>query len=217
GIDGASGRDLDDTRLTVRRTEDELRDGDRKREAPWTRAARVDEENASALLHPRAVRVAGQDRRKPGGGGLERELGEVVDDVEGVRPHLDDVVDRQRAGPRTVVVVAADGPDRRDGPQGVEHGGSADVSTVDDEVRPPKPRQRLRPHEPVRVGYDPDRPGRPRRVGHGYERRTTGLRDGGSTHALDSVLIWNLLSAHDAVARHRRAALLRRPLPVRRR
>src|SRR5438552_14942257 len=46
-IDGASGRDLDDARLTVRRTEDELRDGDREREAPWTRAARVDEENAS--------------------------------------------------------------------------------------------------------------------------------------------------------------------------
>src|SRR2546427_1189620 len=126
-IDGASGRDLDAARLTVGRTEDELRDGDREREAPWTRAARVDEENASALLHPRAVRVTGQDRRKPGGGGLEHELREVVDDVERVRSQLDDVVDRQRDGPRTVVGVAADGPDRRAGPQRFQHGGSARV------------------------------------------------------------------------------------------
>src|SRR2546430_15933599 len=93
-IDGASGRDLDDARLTVRRTEDELRDGDREREAPWTRAARVDEENASALLHPRAVRVTGQDRRKPGVGGLGSELGEAVDAVGGVRPFPEDAVDR---------------------------------------------------------------------------------------------------------------------------
>jgi len=154
------GRNLDDGPITPLGAEDELSDSDRQRETPWAGTARVDEKNSLALLYEGTVGVTGKDRRKPSSSRLEAELGEVMDDVEGVDPDLDDIIDGQGGRPRTLIVVPPDCPDRRNGSKRIKDHGGADISAMHDEIRPAKPFQGLRPNQPVRVGDHADVPER---------------------------------------------------------
>ena len=143
--------EVDDARITTPRSEDKLSDSDGEREASGSRATRVDEEDAFALFDKRPVGVTGKDCCEPRGRRLETELSEVMNDVEDVTPHLDHVVGGQLDGPWTLVVVTPDGANGGDGPKRVQHGGSPDVSAMDDEIGSAKPIDSLRPHETVGV------------------------------------------------------------------
>jgi hypothetical protein len=104
-------------------------------EAPRTGAAGIDEENLAALLDRRLVRMAEDYSSEARGGRIEIELCEVVKNVNRVAADLDNVECRKAAGPRILVVVAADRADRSEGSERVEDGGIADVATMNDHVR----------------------------------------------------------------------------------
>ena len=63
--------------------EGELAEGDGKLEAARTRAARVEIEDAGAGFLSGNVAVAGDDDAESGGFGLEVELREIVENVDG--------------------------------------------------------------------------------------------------------------------------------------
>ena len=123
----------------------------RQREAARAGAARIDEKNLALLLDNGLVRVAGDDRGDAGGGGIEVELGEVVKDVNRVGADLDDVGGGEARSPRAPVVVAAYRAHGCKASQRLEHGGVADVATVNDEVRMPQGVQGFRPRQTVGI------------------------------------------------------------------
>jgi len=74
------------------RSEHEPGDSDGKRETPRARAAWIDEENTLTLFDERPVGVTGKHCREPRGYGLETELPEVMNHVEGMGPDLDHII-----------------------------------------------------------------------------------------------------------------------------
>ena len=135
---------------------DELGDSDGERKTSRAGAARVDEENAFAAFDKRPVGVPGKHCCEPRGCRLETELPEVVDDVEGVGPHLDHVIGGQLECPRALVVVTPDGANRGDGLKRVEHRWGPDVPAMDDEIGSAKPIDSFRPDQTVSVRDHPD-------------------------------------------------------------
>jgi hypothetical protein len=80
-----------------------------------TSTAGVNEQNFAALFNRRLVRVAGNYGGEARRGRIEIEFREVVKNVDRVAADLDNVVGRKAARPRTLVIIAADRADRREG------------------------------------------------------------------------------------------------------
>ena len=136
-------------------------DCDGERETPWARAAWIDEENTLTLFDERPVGVTGKHCREPRGCGLETELPEVMNHVEGMGPDLDHVIRGQLGSPWILVVVTPDSAHGRDSPKRVENRESPDISAMDDEVASVKLLDSLRPDETVRIRDHTDNvPGR---------------------------------------------------------
>ena len=144
--------EVNDTGITVTRSEYEPGDSDGKRETPWARAAWVEEENTLTLLEERPVGVTGKDRREPSSRGLEAELLDVMNHVEGMRPDFDHLIGGKLRSPCTLVVIAPDSANGGDSPKRVENCERADVSTMHDEITSAELLDRLGPDEAVRVG-----------------------------------------------------------------
>src|SRR5438132_14433349 len=87
-VPGCSRGEVNDTGITMTRSEHEPGDSDGERETPRARAAGIDEENALTLFDERPVGVTGKHCREPSGCGLETELPEVMNHVggHGTRP-----------------------------------------------------------------------------------------------------------------------------------
>ena len=92
--------------------------------------------------------VSRDDHAVATGGGIDREIAEVVQDV--------DAIDLgglgQRGGPRVGVDVAAHSGDGRDGAKRVENFGAADVARMDDEVGAFECGERARTKQAVSIG-----------------------------------------------------------------
>ena len=138
---------------------------DREREAARTRAPGVEEEHPLADLGAGTVRVAAHHGREARRGGIEIELGEVVQQVEGQRSDLGHLGRRERVGPRAPVDVPAHRGDGCERTQRLQHLAPADVARVEDVRAAAQRVERLRPHEAVRVRDDADRRARHAREG----------------------------------------------------
>src|SRR5664280_2953085 len=97
--------------------------GDRQGEAPGTGAAGVHVEHAAAFDDGGNVGVAADHRREAGGGGVEVEPGEVVQDVEADGADIGHGGFGKAARPRLHVHVPAHRNHRRDAPQLPQNGG----------------------------------------------------------------------------------------------
>jgi hypothetical protein len=133
------------------RSEHEPGDSDGKRETPRARAAWIDEENTLTLFDERPVGVTGKHCREPRGYGLETELPEVMNHVEGMGPDLDHIIGGQLGSPWPLVVVTPDSANGGDSPKRVENRESPDVSAMNDEIASAELLDSLRPDETVRV------------------------------------------------------------------
>jgi hypothetical protein len=103
------------------------------------------------MFDERPVGVTGKHCREPCGCGLETELPEVMNHVQGMGPDLNYVIGRQLGSPRTLVVVTPDSANGRNSPKRLENRESPDVSAMDDEITSAKLHDSLRPDETVRV------------------------------------------------------------------
>ena len=77
----------------------QARDGDRELEAARAGAARIEIEHALACFGDGLVRVSRDDGGESRRGGIDVELGEIVQQINVVRADLDDLSERQRARP----------------------------------------------------------------------------------------------------------------------
>ena len=76
---------------------------------------------------------------------IDRELREVMHDIDLPLPHLQHGMVRQGIGPASAVVVATDCSHRREGGQLLEDAGTADVAAVHDQGAAAQEGHRLRP------------------------------------------------------------------------
>lgn len=132
------------------------RHGNRQTKAARPGAPGVHEEHAVTLLDERMMRVAADDGRDAGEGAVAVELLPVVDHEDPRPGELDGGPHGERHRPDAAVVVAADGGQRRDLPQCLEHLGRADVAGVEDVSNALERGERLGPDEAVSVGDHPD-------------------------------------------------------------
>jgi len=91
------------------------------------------------------------NNRELRGVGHEVDFSEVVQDVHSYLVNLEGFRFGEIAGPRLPINVASHGLDRRQGTQGVEDRGFADVPAVNDQLRATERLERLRPEEPVGI------------------------------------------------------------------
>ncbi len=93
---------------------------------------------------------------KPGGGGVQVQAEEFVEDIEVDAPHLHHPGEGQVGGPVAPVDVAPDRVHRGEALKLAHNPRVADVPGVDDEFHALKGGQRLGPQQPVGVGDHPD-------------------------------------------------------------
>src|ERR1700748_1564233 len=78
-----------DDRLNAAFAQLQRRQGDRQAEPPWPGAAWIEVEHAVDGLDPRPVRVAGNNHVDTAGYGIELQLMDVMQDVDGPAAKLD--------------------------------------------------------------------------------------------------------------------------------
>src|SRR6267143_2426758 len=100
--------------------------------------------------------MAADDRLEAGGGRIEVERVEVVQDIEDDVPDANDLRVLQRLRPILTVVVPPHGDHRSHFAQRLQHVGTADVTGVDDQLRAAQGVDRLWTHQTVGVGDHPD-------------------------------------------------------------
>lgn len=125
-------------------------------EAAGATGAGVEVEDAFAVFDEGLVGVSEEDGRKFGGGGVEVERVEIVEQVEVVALEEEDVGFRQAAAGAGAVDVAADGVDGGDLLKGFEDGGAADVAEVEDVLNSGENGRHFRAQKPVGVADDAD-------------------------------------------------------------
>lgn len=143
GVDGARG-DL------------EAGDGDGVCRTARACAAGVDVEDAVAVVGFGLVAVPEYDGGKPGGVGVEGKVFEVVEEVDEDTADLDDFGMGEWVGPSSLVDVAADCGDGRDGLKFGQDQRRADVACVKDSGNSAKCIDDLRPNDRVGIGDEAD-------------------------------------------------------------
>src|SRR5690606_16769256 len=120
-------------------------------------AAGIELEDAVPMPYNGLVRMAGDDRIETGGGRVEVERVDVMDDIEEAAFDLEDRGIGKRVGP--LVDIAANGRKRRQRLEAAKHLRFADVPRVHDRIAAGQGGRGLRPEQPVRVRDDADDPG----------------------------------------------------------
>jgi hypothetical protein len=95
--------------------------------------------------------VAGHYGREARGGRIEIELRKVVKNVNRMAANLDNVVCRKAARLRTLVVIATDRADGREGSECIQDCRVADVATMNDEVRIMERIERFGPNQSMGI------------------------------------------------------------------
>ena len=121
-----------------------------------SRAARIDEQYAFAAFDARAVRVAGHHNLEARCLRVMPEFIEIVNDVDEYVFNRDGLRHRDRACPRAVIVITADGKDRRDFAQLFEHSRGTDVTGVNDAFNTGERKFRCRAQQVVGIGDQAD-------------------------------------------------------------
>jgi len=129
----------------------EAGDGGGKGEAAGAGAARIYIKHAIAQVRVGFVGVARDDNVEARGFGVEVEILEPVQHVDGSVGEFDDLGQRERACPGFRVHVAAYSMDRGDGLKLFEDGEIADIAGVEDGAGPFESREGFRAKEAVRV------------------------------------------------------------------
>lgn len=134
--------------------DDDLADGDGKRETARTGTAGIHEQHTAPFFNERFVGMPRHDRTNTCGSRLDVKLREIVYDVEAELSYLQELGFVEALCPRTLVVVSSYGSDRRDGVEFLKNTFVADVTSVDDEVAALQELLRRRPEETVSVGNE---------------------------------------------------------------
>jgi hypothetical protein len=100
--------------------------------------------------------MARDDDLEPRRDGIEIQLLDVVQDVDRHPADLERGGKWHRPRPRPFVVVASDGRDRGDVPQGIQNLRPADVAGMNDSLDAGERSESLRPKQPVGIGNEPD-------------------------------------------------------------
>jgi hypothetical protein len=95
-------------------------------------------------------------RRETRCGRIDVKISHVVQKVETMIEHVDDLGQRQRTAPWTAIVVTAHCLCGCDTTQPLEHILRADVARMNDQIDPRQRGERLFAQEPVRVRDDPN-------------------------------------------------------------
>ena len=152
--------------------------------------------------------MAGDHDFEACGLGLQVELRQIVQDVNGKAADLDNFSFRQFARPGVVVDVAADHGDGGDGCEGVENFGRADVSGVNDVLRALQSREGFGAKQAVSVGDDADEDG-------GLSSRSRfSVRGGRSDAVLLAFHFFYELADADQRPTDGAASYLRAPMPL---
>jgi hypothetical protein len=78
--------------------------------------------------------MARDNGAKTGDSRIDIQLREIVKDVDLVGANLDDVRGRKAGSPCTLVVIAADRPNRSKVPERSQHGWATDVATMNNDI-----------------------------------------------------------------------------------
>jgi len=100
--------------------------------------------------------MAGDDYAESRCLGLQIELREIVQHIDGNARDLDDFLRREFAGPWGLIDIAADGGYRRDGCEFVKNLRRADVSRMNDVLRTAQRGESFRAKQAMCVGDDAD-------------------------------------------------------------
>ena len=101
--------------------------------------------------------MAGDDRVKAGGGRIDVECGDIVNDIKDRGTDLENVRLGNTRCPRSFVIVATNGSCRGDRRQFLDDPGATDVSRMNDVVASCKGRYCFGPKQAMSVGDQPDR------------------------------------------------------------
>lgn len=132
----------------------QVRNRDGKLETPGSRAAGIHVQHSFPSAYARFVGMSGDDDAHTG---RQPQRLHVMQDVDAHTGDIQGQLFRKAHRPITLVVVASDGIHRRERAQAGENLRAADISGMDDSLYVPQGLDRLRPQQPVRVGYQPDR------------------------------------------------------------
>src|SRR3990172_3016544 len=99
--------DLDDSSSEAALANAEARYRHREREAPWSRASRIQEEDAVFSFRARAVGMAADHRMKALTSRVDIQLFQIVADVDAEAAYLDSLGNGKSACPGAPIVVAA--------------------------------------------------------------------------------------------------------------
>jgi hypothetical protein len=128
--------------------------GDGEFEAARAAGAGIEIEHTPAMSDVRLVRVAVENRRKPGRGGVEVQGLHIVQHVEVVALKQEDLCFGQTAAGPGAIDVAADGGDGRDGGERLEDFRIADIAKMKDAFDAVERRQDFRAKESVGIADD---------------------------------------------------------------
>jgi hypothetical protein len=87
---------------------------------------------------------------------IEVELRDVMKDIDRKAANLDNVGARDATSPRPLVVIPSDRPNRRNGPERLQHGRLTDIATMNNCLRAPKRIKRLRPNQTMSIRNKPN-------------------------------------------------------------
>ena len=136
--------------------DDQLAKAHRQLESPRPGAAGIEIEHSVARLVLGNVTVAAYDNRESGGFGLEIQLRQIVQHVDGNTAQFERLGFRQLARPRTFVYIATHGSDGGNGREIVENLRRPNISGMNDVVGPAQSCNGLVTQQAVGVRDDAD-------------------------------------------------------------